>query len=297
MVCLWQRRAAGATRILRLPSASARNSNARMSEELAAQFFRAGWVRFAHDLAVAAWAAAARPVAEDCIADQGNRARWLRCGGTWFAGVSVFPNDGSGAVSERGVPPLGGAPVRFIAEVLGLAGFDWDKAQVSACFPGYPQPTDGESEAAFRFRRDRDAAHVDGLARFDGRRRRPGERHGFILGLPLSESPAEAAPLVVWEGSHEIMRRALGDRLKHVPPERWAAEDVTDAYAAARREAFATCRRVPVHSAPGSACLVHRLALHGVAPWRADEGPPRIVAYFRPDPFPARSPCWWLERP
>lgn len=268
-----------------------------MRQEFAEQFFRAGWVRFPHDPAVAAWTAAARPVAEDCIADPEHRARWLRCGGTWFAGVRVFPNGAAGAVPGRGVPPLGGAPVRFLAEALGLAGFDWDPGQVSACFPGYPQPTEGESEAAFRFRRDRDAAHVDGLTRFDGRRRRPGEWHGFILGLPLSKSPAEAAPLVVWEGSHEIMRRALGDRLAHVPPERWAEEDVTDVYVAARREAFATCCRVVVHAVPGSAYLVHRLSLHGVAPWLADDGPPRIVAYFRPDPFPACSPGWWLERP
>ncbi|HET7408731.1 MAG TPA: hypothetical protein VFJ13_00890 [Paracoccaceae bacterium] len=268
----------------------------RMTQDVAAQFFRAGWVRFPHDPAVAAWAATARPVAEDCIANPQHRARWLRCGGTWFAGVSVFPNDASGAVPGRGVPPLGGAPVRFVAQALGLSGFDWDPAQVSACFSDYPQPTEGESEAAFRFRRDRDAAHVDGLTRFDGRRR-PGERHGFILGLPLSDSPAEAAPLVVWEGSHEIVRRTLGDRLAGVAPERWAEEDVTDAYVAARREAFGTCRRVVVHASPGSAWLVHRLALHGVAPWRAGDGPPRIVAYFRPDPFPNVSPEWWLDRP
>jgi hypothetical protein len=265
--------------------------------EAAAQFFRAGWTRFPHDPVVAGWAAAALPVAGESIADPAHRSRWLRCDGTWFAGVNAFPNDARGAVPARGVPLLGGEPVRFVREMLGLSAFAWDAGQVSACFPGYPRPGEGESEAASRFRRDRDAAHLDGLARFDGRRRRPGERHGFILGLPLSDNPPEAAPLVVWEGSHEIMRRALGERLAGVPPAAWTDEDVTDAYVAARRRAFDSCRRVPIHARPGESYLVHRLALHGVAPWRAPDGSPRIVAYFRPDPFPDASPRWWLARP
>jgi len=260
-------------------------------------FFRSGWVRFPHDAAVADWAARARPVAEACLAQPGHRRRWLRCGRTWFVGVNVFPNDAAGAVPEAGVPPLAGPPVRFVAEVLGLAGVDWDRAQVSVCFPGYPRRSAGESEAAFRFRLDRDAAHVDGLRRVEGRRRRLGERHGFILGLPLTDGPADAAPLVVWEGSHEIIRRALRARLAEVPPERWAGEDLTDAYAAARRECFETCRRAPVHARPGEAYLIHRLALHGVAPWAAEAVGERAIAYFRPDPFPGIAPDWWLERP
>lgn len=277
----------------------------------ARQFRDSGWVRLPHDPEVAGWAARARPVAEACLADPGHRARWLRCGGTWFAGVNVFPNDAAGAVPDEGVPPLAGAPVAFAATELGLSGLAWDAGQVSACFPGYPQPWDGESEAAFRFRRDRDAAHVDGLLRFDGRRRRLGELHGFILGLPLDEAPQDAAPLVVWEGSHEIMRQAFRDRLAGVPPEDWAAEDVTDAYVAARRTAFERCRRVPVHALPGECYLVHRLALHGVAPWAAgsgtigsgtedragDRAARRMIAYFRPDPFPDAPPGWWLDRP
>ena len=267
----------------------------------AARFLDRGWVRFPRDPAVVAWAAAARPVAEACLADPRHRARWLRCGGTWFAGVNVFPNDAAGAVPDRPVPPLTGAPVDFVAETLGLSGFAWDAGQVSVCFSGYPQPWEGESEAAFRFRRDRDAAHVDGLMRFDGRRRRLGEVHGFILGLPLDAAPPEAAPLVVWEGSHEVMRQAFRDRLAGLPPGAWAAEDVTDAYVAARRQAFERCRRVAVHARPGEAYLVHRLALHGVAPWPAGGRPARaarrMIVYFRPDPFPGAPPGWWLERP
>ncbi|HEX6996854.1 MAG TPA: hypothetical protein VF322_01845 [Gammaproteobacteria bacterium] len=262
----------------------------------AEHFFRAGWVRFPYDPAVADWAARARPVAHACLADPEHRARWLRCDGTWFSGVKVFPNDASGAVPDAEVPPLAGAPVRFIADALGLAGFAWDEGQVSACFPGYPRPSPGESSAAFRFRRDRDGAHVDGLRRFDGRRRRLGEAHGFVLGVPLTDAPAEAAPLVIWEGSHEIVRRALRARLAGVPPERWADEDLTETYVAARRECFERCRRVPVHALPGESYLIHRLALHGVAPWAAGPEGERVIVYFRPDPFPGAARSWWLER-
>jgi hypothetical protein len=78
----------------------------------------------------------------------------------------------------------------------------------------------------------------------------------------------------------------------------WAAEDVTDAYVAARRDAFESCPRVPVHAAPGEAYLAHRLVLHGVAPWgESPETEPRVIVYFRPDPRGAEGPEWWLERP
>lgn len=261
----------------------------------AAQFFRAGWICLPHDSSVANWAARAHPVAERCFADPQQRARWLRCGGTWFAGVNVFPNDANGAVPTAKVPSLAGAPVRFIDDVLGLSGTAWDRAQISVCMPGYPQPSVDESEAAFRFRRDRDAAHVDGLTRFRGRRRRPSEMHGFILGLPLTDT--SAAPCVVWEGSHEVIRRALRARLDGVPPGSWATEDVTDAYVAARRECFEICQRVPVHARPGEAFLIHRLALHGVAPWNAGAASKRAIAYFRPNPYPGAIPDWWLEQP
>ena len=278
-----------------------------LTEPLADQFFGEGWVSFPQDPDIAAWARAVLPVAEGCIADPQHRADWLRSGGTWFVGAGVLPNDGRGALPRHEVPPLAGRPIRFITEVLGFTGFDWDRGQVSACFPGYPRRDQQESEAAFRFRRDRDAAHLDGLMRLDGRRRRLSEYHGFIFGLPLTDHAQEAAPFTIWEGSHEIIRRAFRERLANVPPERWAAEDVTDAYIAARREVFETCRRVAIHAKPGSAYLVHRLAIHGVAPWPAEDeraavtkseaAAARIIAYFRPDPFPDSSPEWWLEHP
>ena len=121
-------------------------------------FFDKGWCAFDPDPVLASWAEAARPLAEATLHDPQMRADWLRCGGTWFAGVNALANDAAGAIPGAGVPPLAGRVVAFIAEVLGLRGGAWDRAQVSICFPGYPQPWDGESDAAFRFRRDRDAA-------------------------------------------------------------------------------------------------------------------------------------------
>ncbi|MDT8345659.1 MAG: hypothetical protein RQ752_14640 [Thermohalobaculum sp.] len=265
---------------------------------LADAFFARGWVAIPHDPVLALWVEAARPVAARLLADPDLRARWLRCGGTWFAGVNVFPNDAAGGVPGTGVPPLGGRAVGFIRDALGLEGFAWDAAQLSVCLPGYPAaPSADEDAAAFRYRQTRDAAHLDGLARDGARRRRVGEVHGFILGIPLADTAPDAAPLVVWEGSHELMRRALRARLGHLPPAAWAAEDITDSYVAARRAAFDTCPRIAVHARPGACYLLHRLALHGVAPWGAAGGAaPRPIVYFRPDPFPGADPSWWLDR-
>jgi len=264
-----------------------------------AAFAELGWALFPHDEAVARWAAAVRPLAERLAADPYQKARWLRCGGTWFAGVNVLPNGPDGALPRQGVPPLAGAVLPAIRGDLDFPGIAFDHAQISICYPGYPKPWDGETDAAFRFRRDRDAAHVDGLIRSDpGRRRSLGETHAFILGLPLTEVPKDAAPFVVYEGSHRIMRRALAERLAGVPPHLWGREDITEAYVAARRLCFETCPRVAVHARPGQAYLAHRLALHGVAPWGPGGGTAaRMVAYFRPDPYPGEDPFWWLERP
>jgi hypothetical protein len=272
-----------------------------MTRDAAAQFFERGWVAFPPDAALTAWVAAAAPLAAEIASDPAARAAWLRCGGTWFAGVNILPNGPDGAVPARGVPPLDGAAMRFVADVLGFPRVRLDRAQISVCYPGYPQPWEGESETAFRFRARRDAAHVDGLLREEGpeggRRRRLGETHGFILGIPLSASHPDAAPFVVWERSHELMRRAFRARLAGIEPERWGREDVTETYQEARRAAFETCARVAVTVPPGGAYLVHRLALHGVAPWTAPDGPPRAIDYFRPDPDPGAGPQWWLERP
>lgn len=271
-------------------------------DDLQAHFLEKGWVAFAPDPAIAAWAAAARPLAEASLADKALRDRWLRSGGTWFVGVNSLANDSSGAIPERGVPPLSGTPVAFATETLGFGAFEWDRAQLSICMPGYPRPDPEESETAYRFRLRRDAAHVDGLLRDGEGRRHLGETHAFILGIPLAAAAPSEAPFVVYEGSHRIMREAFARRLDGVEPERWDEEDVTDAYVQARREAFERCPRVEIHVRPGETYMTHRMTLHGVAPWREPEGgsepdAKRMIAYFRPDPYPGRPPAWWLERP
>ena len=262
-----------------------------------AAFFRRGWVRFPREDAMSGWVAAMASPAARIAADPLQAVQW-RCGGTWFAGVDAIPNDESGAVPADGVPPLAGAAVDFVAGALGLRGFDWDRGQLSICTPGYPAaPMEGESEAAFRYRVRRDAAHVDGLERFGDRRRRLSERHGFILGIPLASPPPEASPMVVWEGSHEVIRAAFRERLAGIPPARWSEEDVTEAYHAARARIFEDCPRVALPASAGESYIVHRLALHGVAPWGEEGGTePRPIAYFRPDPLPG-AVAWWLEAP
>ena len=245
-------------------------------------FLKTGWLKFSSDPALTDWVSEALPFARNVVADEQN-SKWLRCGGTWFVGVNGLPNDPSGSVGDSG--PLRG---RFL-DVLGLIDrmlpVHWDRAQVSVCYPGYPREWEGESAAAFRYRRQRDAAHVDGLHRLQASRRFPVEQHAFVLGIPLVHAAPGASPLVLWEGSHEIVRRHLGQRLADVDPRQWPDEDVTEAYHCARQEAFDRCRRITLHAAPGECYLVHRLALHGMAPWQpgSSAGPDgRMICYFRP---------------
>lgn len=259
-------------------------------------FLRDGWTRFEADAPTLAWARAAAGPALAATRAEGAE---FRCDGTWFPGINILPNGADGGAPALGVPPLSGAAMAFVRSALGFADIALDRAQVSVCYPGYPRPGPEESPAAARYRRERDAAHVDGLRRvMPGRRRRLGETHGFILGLPLTETEPQAAPLVVWEGSHHLMRRAFRAVLADAPPRLWREIDVTECYHQARREAFETCPRVAVAARPGQSYLIHRLALHGVAPWAAGpDAPPRAVAYFRPEPFADLPPDWWLERP
>lgn len=252
-----------------------------------------GFRLFAHDPAIAVWAEHALKVSRRIVADPANR-RWYRHGGTWFAGVNIMPNDVTGAVD--GGPPLSGAAIDYICEAVQLPGIAFDRAQISVCHPGYPRPSAEESEAAFRYRRDRCAAHVDGILKGSDGRRRPGEPHGFVLGIPLAASAEGASPLVVWEGSHEIVRRHFEGALRGIPEALWPEIDITEAYHAARREIFASCRTVTINARPGECYLVHRLALHGIAPWA--EGTPggpdgRMIAYFRPPLARWRE---WLDR-
>ncbi|MFZ1469888.1 MAG: hypothetical protein WAT09_13060 [Paracoccaceae bacterium] len=232
-----------------------------------------GWVRIGPDPQIAAWAAAALPVAQAAVAHSDEA--W-RCGGTWFVGVGALDNAPEGQVAGTAFPwaalPLTPQPLH--------------RAQLSVIRPGYPQPWDGEDAAGFRFRQARDAAHLDGLLPVGAdRQRMVREPHGWILGLPLNACSADASPLVVWEGSHILMRAALQAAFAGHAPGDWGNMDITAAYRAARSQVFAQCRRVEVPARPGEATLLHRLCVHGVAPWAPGANAPpegRIIAYFRP---------------
>lgn len=258
-------------------------------------FFESGWCHFSCDPALAEWVKRTLPAARSAVAAPEN-SRWLRCGGTWFAGVDVLPCDPAGAVN--GGVRLSGKVVDFIHETLGMPGFAWGPAQVSVCYPGYPQPMESESEAAYQFRRNRDASHVDGLLpEGPERRRHLREHHGFLLGIPMVEASADASPFVIWEGSHEIIREAFRALFKELAPEEWGDVDATQIYRSARRQIFDACERVEIAATPGEAYLVHRLALHGVAPWApsAMAGPDgRMIVYFRPE---IGGPEDWLNAP
>lgn len=252
-----------------------------------------GWCRFAADPTLADWVERTRPTARATVAAPEN-AKWWRCGGTWFAGVNVLGNDGSGAVP--GGPPLAGSAIDFIRSGLGLSSLAWDPGQVSVCTPGYPKPMPSETDAAFRYRRDKDAAHVDGLVpRGYERRRHLEEPHAFVLGIPMVETSEGASPVVVYDGSHEPVRAAFAERFAGLEPELWPDEDVTEAYHGVRKRIFETCPRTELHARPGEAYIIHRLALHGVARWADDAsaGPDgRVIVYFRPVLAEMRA---WVE--
>ncbi|SFU16673.1 phytanoyl-CoA dioxygenase family protein [Sedimentitalea nanhaiensis] len=241
-----------------------------------------GWAVFDIDPAVLDWVSHALPAAQAAVRDP-NLAQWMHCEGTWFVGVDALANDSVGRVNGSG--PLSGVAVDFLIDRMGALP-PLHRAQVSIVYPGYPRPRSGESDAAFRYRLRRDAAHVDGvLATGADRRRRVIEPHAFVLGLPLNDASDDAAPLVVWEGSHTVMRTAFARAMAAHDPAIWGQVDVTEAYTGARRHVFETCPRVALPARPGQAILLHRHLLHGVASWAsgATAGPDgRMIAYFRP---------------
>lgn len=262
-----------------------------MTSQDEAPLDRLGWQRFAYDPTLSNWVGKVLPQARAAVADPVN-AHWLRCGGTWFAGVNVLANAADGSIAGSG--PLRGQSVDY-AKALSAREVRWDEGQISVIHPGYPRQGE-ETDAAFGYRLRRDAAHVDGLLRVGpDNLRMIREPHGFVLGIPLNESDPDASPLVVWEGSHLIMRAAFRAALQGYPAANWADVDMTDAYHEARRKCFETCARVTVSARPGEAYLIHRLALHGVSPWQAAaQAAPdgRMIAYFRPQ---MGSVADWLD--
>ncbi len=251
-----------------------------MLPDLAAIFAREGVVRLPATSASCAWASSAWAAAQPRIADPEWQAAWLRCEGTWFAGVDLLPNAPDGSVA--GVPLAG--PAFGLIDAMGLWPAQWHAAQVSVTYPGYPRAKEGESAGAARFRMTRDAAHVDGLLP-EGQppRRYLREPHTFILGIALVEALPEASPLVVWPGSHRAMGSAFASARGAAGSCNTASLDLTEPYKRARSDVFATHRRTEMPLAFGEAILLHRHMLHGIAPWRAPPRPEgRAVAYFRP---------------
>ncbi|MEM6306138.1 MAG: hypothetical protein AAF744_15580 [Pseudomonadota bacterium] len=233
-----------------------------------------GYRIFSTDPGLRAWADAARPIAEARAQEPARRARELRHGGTWLVGLDLLPNAPDGSIA--GFPLVGD----WRAEVPPLP---LHPAQVSIIYPGYPRRDPDESLPNHRFRRDRGAAHVDGLLpQGPDKRRFAAEFHAYILMIPLNEMTR--APTVIWEGSHVIMGDALRTAIGNRDPRE---VDVTDAYKEARRHCFEHCRKVPLACAPGQAVLIHRHALHGTDPWgdasepSAPEG--RMIAFLRPE--------------
>ena len=261
---------------------------------MVAALLKKGWAKFPPERAVRDWAAAALAVARERVRDPDERAKWLQCEGTWFVGVDALANDGLG---DLGAGPLGGAAYAAACALYGALALN--PAQVSVVWPGYPRPREGEGEAALRYRLRRDAAHIDGLLAMGPERRRMlQQRHAWILGLPLCDCSAGASPLSLWEGSHEVMRAAFARALDGVAESCWADTDLTEVYHAARAEVFETCPRLTLPARPGEAYLLHRLTLHGIAPWRRGAKAPkegRMIAYFRPElPGGTRG---WLDLP
>ena len=255
-------------------------------------FFEKGWIKFGKDPVLENWVRKTLIPVKNIIAKKEHR-QSLRCGGTWFAGVNILENNAHGSVD--GGPVLDGIAIDFIRRELYSSNFSWDPGQISICYPGYPKPMPEESVAAFNYRVKRDAAHVDGLLPEGiGRRRHLREYHGFILGIPMLECSPKASPVVVWEGSHEFIREAFKAAFADISPRDWGNIDVTGIYQSTRREIFKCCQRVEVFARPGEAYIIHRLSLHGVAPWGTNASTSRqgrMICYFRPE---VTGPWEWL---
>jgi hypothetical protein len=244
-------------------------------------FDHKGWTKFDYDRNIAAWVNVAHQVAVGVVADPKKRAEWLQCEGTWFVGVDMLPSDEVGTLAET---PLKGRVIDWLSQIETKP---MHPAQLSVMYEGYPKPRKDEGDGAFKYRLKRDAAHVDGLLPVgEARRRMLKEPHAYILGVPLNSCSPDASPLVIWEGSHIIMAETFEKALKDILPQKWNTIDLTEVYHAARRHVFATCPRVAVHADPGEAYVVHRLALHGVAPWANGAAAPkegRMIGYLRPE--------------
>ncbi|MEP5732404.1 MAG: hypothetical protein ABJL67_23895 [Sulfitobacter sp.] len=236
-------------------------------------FGQDGYVVFGVDPKVMLWAKAAHRTARHIASDPEAQLAHLRHQKTWFVGVDALPNAADGAIE--------GTPLEGPWAQHGIAPNSWHPAQLSIVYPGYPGQDSDESDANHQYRIRRHAAHVDGLLPVGPTRRRYLlEPHAFILGLPLNET--DAAPLMVWPGSHVLMGEAFRQIIGSQPPDK---VDLTEGYQAARAEVFEQIEPRPVTAKPGQSILMHRHLVHGVAAWQDHDIAPaegRMIAYFRP---------------
>ena len=250
---------------------------------------------FDEDDRILDWLDAALPACRSAVADPAN-GQWFRHGDTWFVGVNALNNDERGAVP--GGPPIDGPFRSVVEDAMGMRNVGWDRAQVSVCYPGYPQFSGDEPEAAHRYRIKRSAAHIDGLNRVGPERRRHLlECHAFILGIAMVEFSADASPFVVWEGSHKVAREVFEQVYGDHEVADWSSIDITGTYQDLRREIFNRIEPQSIALRPGQCFLAHRHVLHGMAPWgdgarATDDG--RMICYFRPE---FRDQRRWLDAP
>ena len=249
---------------------------------IAESFMHNGWVIFEHDEQLENWASQTLPMARQAISAPENQ-QWLRHGNTWFAGVNVLNNDHTGKV-PNGINLQGNAAT-FIQETIIKAPLNLDRGQLSICYPGYPKQSRHESDAAHGYRLRRDAAHVDGLLKEADGERYCREYHDYILAIPMVDFSSDAAPFVVWNGSHKLVQSAFQEHLNKLPPDQWANTAITQCYKNSRNKIFTECERVEIALKPGEALVGHRLLLHGTAPWQesANAGKDgRLICFFRP---------------
>lgn len=243
-------------------------------------YYQKGWCVFDYECAVQDWVDSTINEARAVVELDQNK-HWLRHGETWFAGVNVLNNDPQGAV-PNGIQ-LDCRALDFIKRLNGKPTA-LDRGQISICYPGYPKPSSLESEVAYSYRLNRDAAHLDGVLK-EGGERFLKEYHDYILAIPMVEADQHASPFVLWSQSHSIVQARLRDALQNYPVETWADIPIQEVYQSLRKDIFKACERVEVHLKVGQVLLAHRLILHGTAPWRSNAAASkdgRMICFFRP---------------
>ena len=192
---------------------------------------------------------------------------------------------------------LEGQTIQAITQRYGAMFQTWDQAQVSICYESSPQPMIGETTHAFKYRKNIFNAHLDGVLPVGvAKKRYAREYHAFILGTPLVDYDEFAATVVVWEVSHKIMLTYLSKKLIKLKDSLWKNEDITYICREARREIFAKCKPKNITVPVEGSYLTHRLAIHGVMPWKENGksgNGVRKIAYFRPQFNEAK---FWLNK-